>query len=140
MASKVVRAEGMPPVELRSPVFDFLDRLDARLVPRYSLAHSSFLLRVPVTTMKRWFGAGGILDPAAPGRLSFQDIASAHALRAFRELGLTSADMRATVQYYQSHFGPVAHPLLQEDFCTRGPNIVLPRAGQLINMTRGGQL
>lgn len=119
----------------------FFHGLDPRKVPRYSYGHAASLIHVPESALRSWFaGPDPIVRQAGPKLLSFFDMLSAFMLSAFRTRNVATRDLRTMIAYYQQQFGPVDHPLLQEDFLVRPGNVVLERSRQLINLTKGGQL
>ncbi|MBK8233744.1 MAG: DUF433 domain-containing protein [Candidatus Eisenbacteria bacterium] len=83
-----------------------------------------------------------LLQPATaePITLSFWNLIEAHVLRALRtEHGVSAPDLRAALDYAESQLG-IADLLLRKDLQTEGGRVLLSRYGELIDLSRSGQI
>jgi len=127
---------------------------DPRELPAYSIAEAARYLQIPQATLRSWvigrhYKAGGgkrlfrpLLVPADKERalLSFFNLVEAHVLSALRRKHrLALAKVRLALDYLKKHF-PSAHPLADREFETDGSDLFLQRYGQLINLSKEGQL
>lgn len=128
---------------------------DPRELPAYSIADASRYLRVPAATLRSWFvgrtyprrinGPGSfprLIAPAdeAGGRVSFLNLVEAHVLRALRtKHGVPIRAVRPALDYAQKELG-IEHLLLSEELLTGAGELFLERYGELVNLSRSGQL
>lgn len=103
-------------------------------------------LGVPRATLWAWaFGQRGfkpVLDPAdvKGGSLSFTNLVEAHILGALRrEHHLSLQKIRPALDYLKREFGS-EHPLVDHKLRTDGLDLFVEKYGQLINVSRQGQL
>ena len=129
-------------------------RHDPRELPAYSIAEAARYLQIPQATLRSWvigrhYKAGGekrlfrsLIVPADATQrlLSFFNLVEAHVLNALRRKHrLALAKVRIALDYLKNHF-PSAHPLADREFETDGSDLFLQRYGQLINLSKEGQL
>jgi len=127
---------------------------DPRLLPAYTLGEGAHYLRLPRATLRSW--VHGRLYPAkgAPRRfkplirsddparqqLSFMNVVEAHVLAAIRRHhGVRLFKVRAALGYLHERFR-VERPLIDVSFQTDGLDLFVERYGDLINVSREGQL
>ena len=129
-------------------------RPDPREVPTYTLAEAAYYLAVPYATLRSWFL--GRHYPVAAGkkffapiieiadkkkqRLSFINLVEAHVLNAIRrEHEIQLPKVRKAVTYLRNKLQS-RHPLADQQFETDGLDLFVQKYGELINITRDGQL
>lgn len=72
--------------------------------------------------------------------LSFINLIEVHVLDAIRRQHSVPLDkIRTAIDYLREHFGS-EHPLAEESFATDGLDLFVQKYGQLINVSRAGQL
>ena len=123
-------------------------------VPAYSSAEAARLVRVPAATLRSWvFGRDyvtqggprrfrGLIEapPGSDGYLTFTNVVEAHVLASMRrDYHLELKSIRSAIEYVQQKMG-VAHPLVHERFKTDGADLFVEHLGELVNVTRKGQL
>jgi uncharacterized protein (DUF433 family) len=120
-------------------------------MPRYTFGEAGGYLGLPESTIRSWFagmpyGSGSsvkrmerILVPAAKDLLSFYDIASAHVLMSFKAKGARPSDLREIVGELEKEFPDARYPLLGKDFHLFGKDVVLKKAGKLLNLSKQRQ-
>jgi uncharacterized protein (DUF433 family) len=120
--------------------------------PAYNLAEAAYYLGIPVATLRSWITgrtyptARGtrlfqrIIEPAAPGRLSFVNLVEAHVLSALRrDHQIQLPKIRQAVGYLRRHFRS-HHPLADHLFETDGLDLFVEKYSKLVNVTKDGQL
>jgi uncharacterized protein (DUF433 family) len=129
-------------------------KLDPRLVPAYTVAQASRYLRIPVPTVRSW--VSGRSYPRAAGkarfepviatsagekaRISFRNLIELAALRALRtEHGFKLSAVRQALNYARRELR-VEDLLASRDLYAKPGELFLQRYGQLINLSRAGQL
>lgn len=134
--------------------FGFYKGQDPRYLPSYGIAEASHYLLVPQATVRSW--AVGRPYPTKRGRkyfhpiiklpnaanhsLSFINVVEIHVLDAIRREHSVPLDkIRVAMDYLREQFGS-EHPLAEENFTTDGLDLFVQKYGQLINVSRGGQL
>lgn len=127
---------------------------DPREVPAYSLSEAAYYLGVPTATLRSW--VLGRDYPVTDGtrrfapiieiadrkrkRLSFTNLVEAHVLSALRrEHAIQLPKVRKAIIYLRQQ-RPSPHPLADQQFETDGINLFIEKYGQLINITKEGQL
>lgn len=128
--------------------------IDPRELPAYTLLEASHYLQVPTATLGSW--VSGRYYPTEHGKkffrpvlhlpnpskrwLSFVNLVEAHVLHAIRsQHHVPLENVRKAVQYVQKEFSS-RHPLADQEFETNGCDLFLQKYGQLINLSRDGQL
>jgi uncharacterized protein (DUF433 family) len=115
--------------------------------PAYRAAEAARILGLPDATVRAWsFGqAGGrfkaVVQPAdRQGRLlSFTNLCELHVLAAMRRRHrVTLPVVRRALDYVQQQMG-VPRPLVDTAFRTNGVALFVKEAGQLLNVSSGGQ-
>lgn len=129
-------------------------RPDPREVPAYGLVEAAYYLGIPVATLRSWVlgrnykVADGmrhfapIIEIADRKRqqLSFINLVEAHVLSALRrEHAIQLPQVRKAVTYLRNQLQS-RHPLADQQFVTDGLDLFVEKYGQLINITRDGQL
>lgn len=127
---------------------------DPRELPAYSITDAARYLHVPSATLRSWFvgrtyprqqGVGSfrrLITPAdeATPRVSFFNVVEAHVLRALRtEHGVPIRAVRPALDYAESELG-MRHVLLSQELSTGAGELFLDHYGELINLSKSGQL
>ncbi len=127
---------------------------DIRRMPLYSAAEAARFLRLPASTVRAWsFGQGykvkgqsrrflPVINAADPNgrRLSFVNLVELLVLAAIRkEHGVELKQVRGAVEFLRERF-PSDHPLADNEFQTDGIDLFLEKYGDLLNISRDGQL
>jgi uncharacterized protein (DUF433 family) len=127
---------------------------DPRELPAYTIADAARYLHVPAATLRSWFvgrtyprqqGVGSFRRLISPAderspRVSFFNVVEAHVLRALRtEHGVSIRVVRPALDYAEAELG-IKHVLLSEELSTGAGELFLDHYGQLINLSRSGQL
>ena len=132
----------------------FYDGLDPRYLASYGLAETSHYLLIPQATVRSW--VIGRPYPTKRGKkyfrpvielpdpdirsLSFINLIEVHVLDAIRREHSVPLDkIRIAIDYLRKQFGS-EHPLAEESFATDGLDLFVQKFGQLINVSRAGQL
>jgi len=119
--------------------------------PRYSFGEAGCYLGLPESTVKSWFVGmpygrtphvkkmEPFLSPAVKDLLSFYDIASVYVLMALKAKG---ADPVIYVRLSQNseRVPDSRYPLLGRDFALFGKDVVLKKAGRLLNLSKSRQM
>lgn len=129
-------------------------RADFREMPVYGIAEAARYLHLVPATLRTWvFGrkyasAGGEqfsppiihLPDSDDRRLSFSNLVEAHVLRALRtDHGLSMQAVRRALDYAEREF-KIDRLLLREEILTAPGDLFLDQYGQLISLSRSGQL
>lgn len=117
---------------------------DPREVAAYGVADAARMIDVPPATLRSWvFGdPERLIVPAdAHGRrLSFHNLVEAHVLRALRTRhSVQMRHVRAAIAYAEQDLG-IQRLLLSKEMQTAGGEIFLERFGELVNLSKSGQL
>lgn len=128
---------------------------DPRTLPAYSIGDAERFLFVPATTLRSWFAGrtyprrqGGpgsfrrLITPADETncRLSFFNLVEAHVLRALRsEHGIPLNAVRAALDYAEKELR-IDRILLSDDLLTGAGEVFLDHYGNLISLSKSGQL
>lgn len=127
---------------------------DPRDIPAYSIPEAAHYLGVPASTLRSWFvgqpySHGGkrkqfhaVISPADPKSrsLSFSNLVEAYVLTAIRRkhrIGLPT--IRRGLDYLIKQLGS-ERPLLEEQFATHGTRLFVERLGEIINLSKPGQV
>ncbi|HVQ78090.1 MAG TPA: DUF433 domain-containing protein [Candidatus Binatia bacterium] len=127
---------------------------DPRELPAYGLSEAAHYLRIPRATLRAWVmgrsypkGSGlalarPLFHLPKPGQpvLSFLNLVEAHVLDAIRrEHQVSLQRVRKALDLLLRHV-PSRHPLADQQFATSGLDLFVERYGELINLSRDGQL
>ncbi len=127
---------------------------DPRHVGAYGIAEAAHYLTLPPATLRTW--VRGRSYPTAEGRqfsdaliqlpepaeplLSFTNLVEAHVLKAIRRRhGIPMQKVRPALLYLEEELG-VSHPLARQELLTDGVHLFVEHFGQLVNLSRSGQL
>jgi uncharacterized protein (DUF433 family) len=127
---------------------------DPRDIPAYSISEAAHYLGVPASTLRSWFAGqtyshGGVrkqfhavIRPADPKSrsLSFSNLVEAYLLSAIRRkhnIGLPT--IRRGLDHLVRKLGS-KRPLLEEQFSTLGTDLFVVRVGEIINLSKNGQI
>jgi len=131
------------------------DLKDPREIPAYTLAEAAHYLGVSKSTLRSWFAGQRYsyrgerkmfervikpADPNPPLGLSFSNLVEAYVLTAIRrkhDIGLPT--IRRGLNWLVEKLA-AKRPLLEERFATRGAQLFVERLGQIINLSRDGQI
>ncbi len=128
---------------------------DPRSLPAYPLGDAARYLQLPPATLRSWVAGRKyptskgerffhplIIAPESNARLtlSFINLVEAHVLDAIRRThGVAVPKIRRAVEFVKRELGS-DHPLAEKSFETDGVDLFLQEYGQLINVSRDGQL
>jgi uncharacterized protein (DUF433 family) len=132
----------------------FYRNRDPRDLPIYSIPEAAHYLRIPVATLRSW--VVGRYYPVRGGRrffkpvielpektnhqLSFVNLVEAHVLDAIRrQHDIALPKVRRGMEYLRRQFGS-RHPLADQKMKTDGNDLFVQKLGQLINVSKEGQL
>lgn len=123
---------------------------DPRALPAYTISEAAHYLSVPAATIRYWSvgrdGYAPLIEAAAqsPVLLSFFNLAELHVLAAIRrEHAIRMRSVREAILYLVEHARSLTdkrHPLLSRELETDGLDLFAEQYGQLINISRAGQL
>lgn len=134
---------------------DFYGGRDPRQVPAYSITDAARYLRIPPATLRSWVagrtypvqaGVGSfepLIRPADPERrrLSFENLVEAHVLRALRtDHSIDLKSVRPALAYAEQVLGIERLLLNHESLLTHGGEVLMERFGELVNLSRAGQI
>lgn len=127
---------------------------DPRDVPAYSVAEAARYLRLAPATLRSWvvgrpYPRGGTvaffepliqLSQSSNNLLSFRNLVEAHVLWALRtRYDVPIKAVRTTLNYAERALG-IRHILLSPELQTNAGDLFLSKYGDLINLSRSGQL
>jgi uncharacterized protein (DUF433 family) len=117
---------------------------DPREVAAYGVSDAARMIDVPPATLRSWVVGEPerLIVPAdaASRRLSFHNLVEAHVLRALRTRhAVQMKHVRTAIGYAERELG-IERLLLSKEMQTAGGEIFLDRFGQLVNLSRSGQL
>lgn len=127
---------------------------EVREAPIYSAAEAAQYLRLPISTVRAWsFGQGyrvrdekrrfeSVIGTAdrKNRRLSFINLVELLVLAAIRRTHrVPLPHVRRAVNFLRKHF-PSAHPLADHAFQTNGVGLFVEKFGQILNLSRDGQI
>lgn len=119
-------------------------------LPTYSYAQAGRILRMPAGTLRAWAAGttyqGGTFEPLITRpdpedtRLSFINLVEAHVLRALRTRhGVPMLAVREALDYAEQQL-QVDRLLVRKELRTTGGRIFLEKYGELIELSRSGQM
>lgn len=127
---------------------------DPREVPRYGISEAAHYLRVPIATLRSWVVGRNYptkegdkfftplieLPNSSDSKLSFINLIEAHVLTALRrEHHISIPRVRQALNYVKRKLHSI-HPLADQQFATDGIDLFIDKYGELINISRDGQL
>lgn len=117
-----------------------------RRTPAYTFGEAAHYLRLPKSTLRSWFlGQRGFhniirLDGKSSEGPSFLNLVEAHVLAAIRRAhGVPMHKVRPALAYVQEKLG-IERPLVNAEFETNGLELFTKWLGQVVNVSRQGQL
>lgn len=121
---------------------------DPRVLPAYGVAEAAHYLRIPKATLRAWaVGQGAfkavldIPERDRPPLLSFVNLVEVHVLDALRrQYQLPLPRLRRGLTSLKRLFPRTTHPLAEIDVHTDGFDVFVEHLGQLVNVTRDGQV
>ena len=129
------------------------EKFDARFAPTYGVSEAARYLNIPPSTLRSWISGVQYrsdrsnfepvisVPPAEIVQLSFVNLVEAHVLVALRRVHkVRLQDIRVALDTLEKQFPKQLHPLAFETFATDGKDLFLKHIGQLINLSRRGQL
>lgn len=125
------------------------DAFEIRNQPAYGLAEAARYVGLPPATLRSWMVGRpdrGTFQPVIrpanknPLQLSFYNLVEAHVLRSLRTTHEVSMpDLRKAIAYAE-HELDIERLLLSPELRTTAGELFLDRYGELVNLTRSGQL
>lgn len=127
---------------------------DPRDLAAYSIAEAARYLKIPPTTLRPWVAGreyprrkgSGFFSPLIaipeehPPRLSFNNLVEAYVLRALRtQHGVSIDAVRKAIDFVAKGYS-VGRLLLSPKLYTGAGDLFLEKYGQLVNLTKSGQL
>jgi uncharacterized protein (DUF433 family) len=127
---------------------------DIREMPLYSAADAAHFLRIPLSTARAWsfgqpyrpvegqrrFEAVIAAADRKDHRLSFINLVELSVLATIRRLhSVPLPKVRTAMNYLRKKF-PSPHPLADNDFKTNGVDLFVEKVGQLVNISKEGQV
>ena len=129
------------------------EKFDARFAPAYGVSEAARYLNIPPSTLRSWisgvryhsdrsnFEPVIIVPPSEIVQLSFVNLVEAHVLVALRRVHkVRLQDIRVALDTLEKQFPEQPHPLAFKSFATDGKYLFLKDLGQLINLSKRGQL
>lgn len=133
---------------------DFYGGSDPRELPLYSVGEAAGHLHMPAATLRAWVVGRSyarsdgeafseplirLPDPTEP-RLCFNNLVEAHILSALRtKHGVGMNAVRTALEYAEGELA-IDRLLLSEELTTDGASLFLDRLGELINLSKSGQI
>jgi len=129
-------------------------RRELREMPAYGINEAAHYLGIPKATLRSWVMGRPYLTETGkrffkpiielPDKeqrlLSFVNLVEIHVLDAIRRThGVTFGRVRKAVEYLKNQLGS-RHPLAEQRFVTDGVDLFVEMFGQLVNISREGQL
>ena len=128
--------------------------IDVRETPAYTISEAAHYLGVSPSTLRSWFAGQpysyrgerrmfkAVIRPADPRNvgLSFSNLVEAYVLSAIRrkhKIGLPT--IRKGLALLVEKLG-AKRPLLEEQFATKGTDLLVERLGQIINLSKNLQI
>lgn len=129
---------------------------ELRETPSYGVAEAARYLRIPTSTLQSWVvgrsyptqGGTKRFTPlikatamgTGPRLLSFMNLVEIHVLDAIRrQHQISLPKIRTALDFLRAKF-PSKHPIADQSFETDGVNLFVEKYGDLINITKSGQL
>jgi uncharacterized protein (DUF433 family) len=126
---------------------------DRRDLPAYPVAEAARYLRIPTPTLRSWvrgrdYPRGGgighfekLIEPPNNGKiLSFNNMIEAHVLKSLRtHHGVSIKEVRTALVYAEQSLG-IERLLLSKELLSSAGDVFLSHYGDLINLSKSGQL
>jgi uncharacterized protein (DUF433 family) len=123
-----------------------LKQFDTREVPAYTVGEAAHYLGVPKSTLRSWFagqkGFRPVIRPADAKALglSFTNLVEAYVLTAIRRKHhIALPTIRHGLDFLVRKLG-AKRPLIEQQFATNGVDLFVDHLGQVINISKDGQL
>ncbi len=129
------------------------EKFDARFAPTYGVSEAARYLNIPPSTLRSWISGVQYrsdrsnfepvisVPPAEIVQLSFVNLVEAHVLVALRRVHkVRLQDIRVALDTLEKQFPKQTYPLAFETFATDGKDLFIEHIGQLINLSKRGQL
>jgi uncharacterized protein (DUF433 family) len=121
-------------------------QLDPREIPAYTVGEAAHYLGVPKSTLRSWFagqrGFRAVIRPADMKSLglSFANLVEAYVLTAIRRKhNIALPTIRRGLEFLVRKLD-AKRPLLEQQFATNGVDLFVDHLGQVINISRDGQI
>jgi len=125
-------------------------KLDRRELPSYTITEAAHYLTVPSATIRYWATGqdsyASLIDVPVgrPTLLSFINLVELHVLAAIRRKHtVPMPKVRAAIEYLKRNTRRASdkkHPLISKQLETDGLDLFIQRYGELVNISRDGQL
>lgn len=115
-------------------------------VPVYGLSEAAQYLRVPKATLTYWVRGGNEVSPIIelasrdPARLSFANLLECHVLSSLRAIYDVRLPKVRKALATLAKFVNYRHPLIDQVFQTDRRDLFIEHLGEIINLSKGGQL
>lgn len=129
------------------------EKFDARFALAYGVSEAARYLNIPPSTLRSWISGVRYhsdrsnfepvisVPPAEIVQLSFVNLVEVHVLVALRRVHkVRLLDIRVALDTLEKQFPEQPHPLAFKSFATDGKDLFLKHIGQLINLSKRGQL
>ncbi len=126
------------------------EEADIRDLPAYSIAEAAHYLSVAQPTVRYWAIGQGPYKPLIdipqkePALLSFLNMVELHVLAAIRRKHAVSMPkVRSAIDYLRENTHSARdskHPLISKQLQTDGLNLFIERYGELVNISKAGQI
>lgn len=120
--------------------------LDLRHRPIYTIGEAARYLGIPVSTLRFWFGGNQYYEPVidrpdpSDPRISFTNLVEAHILAALRSKHEVNVPaVRRATEFAREEFN-IDHILIHPEIQHAAGSLFIERYGELINLSRSGQL
>lgn len=123
---------------------------DPREQPSYTIPEAARYLSVPVSTVRNWSVYSPLIVPPPrsgrrPALLSFFNLVELHVLATIRrKYTVSMPKVRNAIDVLKCAFKlspkDMKHPLLSHELATDGLDLFVEKYGELINISRGGQV
>jgi uncharacterized protein (DUF433 family) len=108
--------------------------------PAYSCPQAAQYLGLTNATLRAWMSmSDGLIQPAAPNALSFNNLAEAHILKAMRRVHRLPLQRIRRALKELAKIRQTAHPLLDETFETDGVDLCIRDDDDVINLSQNSQ-
>lgn len=129
-------------------------KADPRDIPAYTIAEAAHYLGLPASTLRSWFSGQAyrvkgksrqfhpVIRPASskPTSLSFSNLVEAYVLTSIRRKHhIPLPKVRASLAYLEQRLGK-RRPLIDQEFATDGISLFVEHLGDIINISREGQV